>query len=112
MTMLIFNIVITVSVILGAKWLARQDTELAGFIVALPISTMIVLALTHAEYKDPAVSVQFAKSIFAAIPLSLLFFVPFFLSSRFGWGFWTQYGLGVALLGAGYVIHRYVAPML
>lgn len=112
MTMLILNLVITVAVILGAQWLSRQDTQLAGFVVALPISTMIVLALSHAEYGDPETSVKFAKSICAAIPLSLLFFVPFFLSGRFGWGFWTQYVAGTALLGVGYVIHRYVAPLI
>jgi hypothetical protein len=112
MTMLILNVVITVSLILGAKWLAKQNTELAGFIMALPISTMIVLALTHAEYADPEVSSKFAKSIFAAIPLSLLFFVPFLLANRFGWTFWTQYGLGVLLLGVGFAIHRYVVPLI
>ncbi len=41
-----------------------------------------------------------------AVPVSYLFFAPFFLAERFGLSFWQCYALGVALLVAGYVIHR------
>jgi hypothetical protein len=106
------NLVISALVISLTSWLARKSPQLAGFIVALPISTMLVLALSHAELEDPVASVQLAKSIFAAIPLTLLFFVPFLLADRLGWSFWAQYATGTALLGVGYGLHRLIAPLL
>lgn len=96
------------TVIAFASWLAGKRPELAGFIIALPLVTLLALPLSYAQYNDPAASVKFAQSIFAAIPLSLLFFVPFLLAARLQWNFWMLYGAGLALLAAGYFIHRFV----
>jgi hypothetical protein len=107
----ILNLVLSAVVISAASWAAKANPELGGFIVSLPISTMLVLALTHAEYGDPEASVRLAKSIFAGIPMSLLFFVPFLLASRLQWPFWGQYAAGTALLGVAYVAHRYAMTL-
>jgi hypothetical protein len=106
------NLAVSATVIAFASWLARKNPQLAGFVVALPISTMLVLALSHAEFNDPAASIKLAKSIFSAIPLSLLFFVPFLLAERLSWSFWVQYGVGTGLLAVGYLLHRLVVPLL
>ena len=94
-----------------ASWLAGKRPELAGFIIALPISTLLALAFSYGEHRDPATSVLFAKSVFVAIPVTLLFFIPFLVAEKFGLNFITTYVSGVGFLVAGYFIHRFVVGM-
>lgn len=96
------------AIISFTSWLAGKKPELAGFIMALPISTLIALAFTQAQFNNPENSVRFAQSIFFAVPLSLLFFVPFLLAQKLNWPFWGMYASGVVLLGAGYFAHRFL----
>jgi hypothetical protein len=105
MYLTIAKIAISSCVIAFASWLSGKRPELAGFIIALPLSTMLALAFSYAQYHDPAAAVKFARGILAALPLSLLFFVPFLLAEKLPVGFWGLYGIGFALLVAGYFIH-------
>lgn len=109
---LVIKIVIAASVIAFSSWLSGKRPDLAGFIIALPISTMLVLAFSYAEHNDPAASVRFAKSILAAIPMSLLFFVPFLLAEKLNIGFWGLYASGLALLVIGYFAHTFIMKAL
>lgn len=102
------KIAISAVVIAFASWLAGKRPDLAGFIIALPISTLLVLAFSYGEYKDPQKSVDFALSILTAIPLSLLFFVPFLLAKKFPMPFWGMYASGIGLIAIGYFIHAYI----
>jgi hypothetical protein len=104
--MFVTKIFIAATLISFASWLSGKRPELAGFIIALPLTTMLALAFSFAEYRDPAASVTFAKSVFVAIPVSMLFFVPFLLAERFHLGFLAAYGIGLVLLTGGYFIHR------
>lgn len=106
------KIAISACVIAFSAWLSGKKPELAGFIIALPLATLLVLPFSYLEHQDPAASVRFAKSILAAVPLSLLFFVPFLLAERLAWNFWALYAGGLALLICGYVIHRAVMGIL
>ncbi len=105
----IAKLVIAGTVISFTSWLAGRRPGLAGFIMALPISSLIALAFSHAEWGDPQKSVEFAKSIFLAVPLSLTFFLPFLLANALQWSFWGLYFSGVALLTLSYGIHRWFA---
>lgn len=102
------KIAISAVVIAFASWLSGKRPDLAGFIIALPISTLLVLAFSYGEYKDPQKSVDFALSILTAIPMSLLFFVPFLLAKKFPMPFWGMYAGGIALIAIGYFIHAYI----
>lgn len=93
------------TVIAFSSWLAGKQPRLAGFILALPIASMLALAFNQTEYGDSQKSVAFAKSIVFAVPLSLLFFVPFLFADKLQWPFWGLYLAGFFLLGAGYGIH-------
>lgn len=90
------------------SWLSGKKTGLAGFLTALPLTTLLALAFSHMEWGDSKQSVEYAKSVFVAIPVSLLFFVPFLLAEKLDLGFWTCYWSGLVLLGAGYFIHQFV----
>jgi uncharacterized membrane protein YczE len=102
----IAKIVIAALVIATTSSLARKSPGLAGFLMALPIASMLALPFSMVEHRDPAASVAFAKSILFAVPLSLLFFVPFLLAERLGLGFWACYGSGCALVPVAYLAHR------
>lgn len=102
----IFKICTSAGIIAFASWLSGKRPELAGFITALPIVTLLVLPFSHIEYNDPQTSVQFARSIFLAVPLSLSFFVPFLLADKLPLSFWGLYIAGLVLLSAAYFIHR------
>ncbi len=94
------------------SWLSGKKTGLAGFLTALPLTTLLALAFSQFEWGDGRQSVEYAKSVFTAIPVSLLFFVPFLFAHKFNLSFWHCYGSGVFLLGVGYFVHNYVVKIV
>ena len=57
-SMFLTNLLISSIVISFSAWLAQRRPDWAGFIVSLPISTLLVLALIPARLSDPHVSVS------------------------------------------------------
>ena len=106
-----FKIFLSGSVIAFASWLSGKRPELAGFIIALPLMTLLVLPFSMAEYHNPQASVRFAQSICAAVPLSMLFFVPFLMAAKLQWGFWPLYGSGILLLAGGFFSHKFLMSL-
>ena len=100
------KLTISASVISFTSWLAGARPALAGFILALPISSLIALAFSQAQYRDTARTAEFARGILMGVPLSLTFFVPFVFADRLKWPFWALYGTGLILLGLSYLIHQ------
>ena len=101
----VIKVIISVSLITIVSHLSGKKTQMAGFLTALPITSMLAIALSYYEWKDAEQTSEYAKSILYAIPLSLLFFVPFLLQKQLHWNFWLSYGCGIFLLGIGYIIH-------
>ena len=110
--MMILKIGIAATVISFTSWLSGKKPELAGFIIALPIASLLALAFSQIEHRDAAASITFAKSILIGVPASWLFFAPFFFADRLGGNFWLCYGIGSALLVAGYFIHRAIVGII
>ena len=110
--MLIVKAIFSTGVILFCAWLSNKKPVMAGFIVALPLTTLLVLPFAHQGMEEPVRSIEFAKSILAAIPISLVFFVPFLLAERFSLTFWWCYILGAALLVPGYFMHQLIVAWL
>jgi hypothetical protein len=106
--MLIFigKTVLSALLISFVSTLSEKKVGLAGFLTALPLTTLLALAFSHIEFNNSAQSVEYAKSVFLAIPVSLLFFVPFLLATKLQLNFWTCYIFGISLLGVGYFIHK------
>tara|TARA_B100000674_G_C37680992_1_gene841530 strand:- start:398 stop:733 length:336 start_codon:yes stop_codon:yes gene_type:complete len=99
-------------VIAFASWLSGKKPELSGFIIALPIASIIAIAYSYLEHKNAENSVIFAKSILIGVPVSYLFFLPFFFAKNFNMNFWMIYGLGIILLVIGYFIHKYLTSII
>lgn len=95
-------------VIVFASWLAGKKPELAGFITALPLVSIMAIAFAYTQHGDVNNTAQYARSIIFAVPISWLFFVPFFFTEKFGLGFWGSWCLGLLLLGLGYFVHQWV----
>ena len=114
MFFVVFKVLASAGVIAFASWLSGKKPELAGFIVAMPILTLIVLPFSYVEYADPEASAQFARSILFGVPISLLFFIPFLFAGPLkaaGVGFYGLYAGGVAMLVAGYFLHQFIMKL-
>ncbi|HCQ71107.1 MAG TPA: hypothetical protein DIU06_03030 [Rhodospirillaceae bacterium] len=103
---------IAASVIIFASWLAGKKPELAGFITALPLVSIMAIAFSYTQHDDVGNTVQYARSIIFAVPISWLFFVPFFFTEKFNLGFWPSWALGLALLAAGYFLHQWILKQI
>ena len=107
--MVFFLKVIFASLIISfASWLSGQYPKLSGFIIALPIASLIAIIFSYYEHQDVEKTVTFTKSILIAVPVSYLFFLPFFFAKPLGMNFWLIYSTGLLLLVVGYFIHKYV----
>jgi hypothetical protein len=82
------------SIIAFASWLAGKKPVLAGFVIALPMTSMLGILFAYAEHRDMDKINQFASSIFIAVPLSLTFFIPFLLNR------WLKMNFALTFLAA------------
>ena len=99
-------------IIAFSSWLAGQNPKTAGFIIALPMASLIAIAFVYFEHNSVEKTVLYAKNILVAVPVSYLFFLPFFLAKQFNMNFWMIYGTGILLLTLGFFIHKYFSNFL
>ena len=108
--LIVLNTLVSALVIGAAAWISRRYPVTAGFVIALPLATLLVLPLAYLQHRDADSAFQLARSILVALPITLLFFVPFLMRDRFS--FWGAYALGCALLPVGYFVHRAIMRAL
>jgi len=84
--LIVLNTLVSALIIGVAAWLSRRYPVNAGFLIALPLATMLVLPLAYLQHRDPDSTFQMARSILVALPITLLFFVPFLMRDRFSFG--------------------------
>lgn len=96
------KILISSLVIAGASHLAGKKPVLAGFIVALPLVSILSLALAYFEHRDVEKVNQFAVSILTAVPLSLAFFIPFVANRWLKMNFFLTFFLGFICISLAY----------
>ena len=99
-------------IIAFSSWLAGHNPKVAGFIIALPMASLIAIAFVYFEHNNVEKTILYAKSILFAVPVSYLFFLPFFLAKQFNMNFWMIYGTGIILITLGFFIHRFFANFL
>ena len=112
MLVMVFKVSIAVFVIMFASWLAGKKPELAGFITALPLVSIIAIAFAYTQHADINNTAQYARSIIFAVPISWLFFVPFFFTEKLDLGFWVSWVFGLVLLALGYFLHQWILKQL
>ena len=79
----ILKILLAAVVIAFASWLSGKYPKLAGFIIALPLATIIALVFSYIEHKNPENTITFAKSVLVAVPVSYFFFHTIFFRKIF-----------------------------
>ena len=89
----------TASVIVFSSWLSQKRPDLAGFIIALPLASLLALALAHLQHGDAEKSIAFGQSILLAVPVSYLFFIPFFIFKFTEFGFSDCLRTGIVFIG-------------
>ncbi len=97
---------ISAAIIAFAAWLAGRKPILAGFVIALPIMSMLAILFSYLEYRDMQKLNQFATSIVVAVPLSLAFFIPFLLNRWLKWGFLPTYLSAISCVALAYLLHH------
>jgi hypothetical protein len=108
----VFKVLISAFVIALAAWLSGRFPRAAGFLVALPLSTMLVLPLAYLEHQDPEKITALAKSILIALPGIVIFLLPFIFGSRWGLPFWVSYMVAVLWLIPAFFLHRFLFGIL
>jgi hypothetical protein len=108
--LIVLNTLVSALVIGVAAWISRRYPVTAGFVIALPLATLLVLPLAYLQHRDADTAFQMARSILVALPITVLFFIPFLMRDRFS--FWGAYALGCALLPVGYFVHRAIMRAL
>ena len=91
-----------------ASHLAGKNPSFAGFIIALPLTSMIAILFAYAEHRDMKKISEFAVSILISVPLSLVFFLPFLLTKWIKLPFSMTFLLGVAALAGAYGIQQMI----
>jgi hypothetical protein len=112
MTLFIIKVMIAAVVISFCSWLSGKRPDLAGFLLALPIASIIALAFSYTEYKNAQTTITFAKSIFVGVPVSLLYFVPFLLAEKLSLSFWQSYTAGLGMLVIGFFLHKTILTLI
>lgn len=108
MLLFILKTLIAALLISFVSWFSGKNTSLAGFLTALPLTSMLALGFSNLEWGDDQQSFEYAKSVFLAVPISLVFFVPFLFSKKTDLSFWNCFLLGVVLLFLGYHLHNFL----
>ena len=107
----VLKIILSAVVIASASWLSGKYPKLAGFIIALPLATLIALVLSYTEHKNAETTITFAKSILVGVPASYFFFIPFFFANILDLYFWLIYSTGLSLLVVAFFVHRYIVSL-
>ena len=71
MILFIAKVISAALIIAFASWLSGQNPKLAGFIIALPLVSIIAIAFSYYEHNDIEKTILFTKSILVAVPISL-----------------------------------------
>jgi hypothetical protein len=108
----VINVVLSALVVGVAAWLSGGFPRAAGFLVSVPLATMLVLPMAHLQHQDAEKTVAFAKSILIAVPVVMLFLLPFMLAVRFDLSFWLSCVLACLWLIPAFFLHRDLLRLL
>lgn len=107
MAEIVLNVALTSTILSLVLWLSKANPVLGGFIVSLPLSTLIVF-FSKIQNNDAGNTFVLAKSILVAVPSTLLFFIPFLFADKLKLTFWSSYLIGFALLGVSFGVHKWI----
>ncbi|MEL6386873.1 MAG: hypothetical protein AAFR00_05945 [Pseudomonadota bacterium] len=93
---------VTAVFIVFVSEIAKRSTLLAALLVALPLATMMTVAMTYYSTRDAALATKFATSTFYLVLPGLVFFILLPLGQRWGLPFWSAFALATGVTMAAY----------
>ncbi len=108
----LFKVLVSAFIIALAAGLSGKFPRAAGFLVALPISTMLVLPLAYLEHQEVETITALAKGVLIALPGIAIFLLPFLVAARWGVPFWVAYVVACLWLIPAFFLHRFLFRIL
>ncbi|MEM9739425.1 MAG: hypothetical protein AAF829_06110 [Pseudomonadota bacterium] len=84
MLMIVLKGLVTAAFIVFVSEVAKRSTLLAALLVAMPLATMMTVALTYFDTRDAELSTRFATTTFYLIGPGVVFFILLPLLQRLG----------------------------
>lgn len=88
---------ISATIIVAVSEIARRSPRLGGFLLTLPVVSILAILATWFWGQDLTTISQLSRETLVLVPLGLPFFVPLALAERYGWNFWTALASGLLL---------------
>ena len=106
----VVKIVVSALVIVAATEVAKRHPFWGAVIIALPLTSILAMSWLYVDTRDNALLTQFAKDVFVIVPVSLVFFLPFWLEQKTQFGFVANMLIGLGLLAAAVLALRRFLP--
>ncbi len=104
------KVAVSALVIVAATEVAKRSPFWGALLIALPLTSVLAMSWLYAETRDNALLTQFARDIFVLVPVSLVFFLPFWLEKKTQFGFIANMLLGFVLLAvAAWGLRRFLS---
>ncbi len=104
------KVLVSALAIAAASEVAKRSPFWGALLVALPLTSVLAMSWLYAETRDNALLTQFARDIFVLVPVSLVFFLPFWLEKKTQFGFIANMLLGFVLLAvAAWGLRRFLS---
>jgi len=106
----IVKLLVSATLIAVASEVAKRLPFWGAVIIALPLTSILAMSWLYLDTRDNALVTRFAKDIFVIVPVSLVFFLPFWLEKKTQFGFMVNMLLGLALLALAVALMRRFLP--
>jgi hypothetical protein len=97
MWLLIGKALLTGSTVVAVSEIAGRMPRLGGFLLSLPLISIIAFIMTWSISPKPEVINNLAQEMLILIPLTLIFYVPFLFVNQINFSFWMALVLGIFL---------------
>ena len=97
-------------IVMGVSALANRSPRLGGFLLTLPLVSIMAFIAAWAQNRDVAPISRLARETLVLVPLGLPFFVPLALANRLGLGFWPAFAAGLALASVTVGLWLWLGP--
>ncbi len=105
----VVKLLVSAALIAVATEVAKRLPFWGAVIIALPLTSILAMSWLYLDTRDNALVTRFAKDIFVIVPVSLVFFLPFWLETKTQFGFVINLLLGLALLAlAVWLLRRFL----
>ena len=109
MTSLLVRAIISLAVILTASELGRRFPRVGGFVLSLPLVSILALVMSWSRDHDLVAVSRLARETLLFVTVGLPLFLPLAFAPQFGLGFWQALALGIVLAAVTTAIGLFVA---